>query len=165
MTPVRQTIETGRLSANRVLALVLLSTALLLVDSQAVSLAVADESQPTEYSPGVTLERYTGIYEGPNALIVVTRNGNQLFVQWSGEIKVDQVLMQLSGQVKIPISPTRTGEYLLPRSSPKIAFATDDKGQASELVLHVKAGEDLHAKRTADLPSSRQIGASLDKAF
>jgi hypothetical protein len=163
VTPVRQTIETARLSANRMLAPVWLSTALLLAGGQGVSLVMADESPLAEHLRDIALERYAGFYEGPNALVVVTRNGDQLFVQWSGEIKMSRLLMQLPGQVKMPMSPTGASEHGLPREGPKVAFTTDEKGQTSELVLRPKAGEDIHAKRTADLPSAEPIRASLDK--
>jgi hypothetical protein len=86
------------------LVLALLSIALLLSESQGVKLVVADELQPVEHSRAIALESYIGFYEGPNALIVVTRNGDQLFVQWSGPIKSAQPPVKLSGQVKMPIS-------------------------------------------------------------
>jgi hypothetical protein len=38
----------------------------------------------------------------------------------------------------------------------KLAFTTDEKGRTSGLILRPKAGENLHAKRTADLPSSKR---------
>lgn len=88
-------------------------------------------------------------------LIVVTRNGEQLFVQWPGPIKMAQLPVKLSGQVKMPISPGR-GCVCAPGGGPKLAFTTDEKGQTSGLILRPKAGEDLHAKRTADLPSSKR---------
>jgi hypothetical protein len=161
MASGRQTIEARRLSASHMRALALLSVALLLADSQGVKLVVADELQPAEHSRVIALESCVGFYEAPNALIVVTRNGDQLFVQWSGQIKMAQRFVKSSGQVKMPISPASASEYVFPGGDPKLAFTTDEKGQTRGLVLYPKAGEDLHAKRTADLPSNEIVRATL----
>ena len=56
---------------------------------------VADKSRPSEYAWSVTLESYAGFYEASNALIVVTQDGDQLFVQLSGQIKILQPFVQL----------------------------------------------------------------------
>jgi hypothetical protein len=55
------------------------------------------------------------------------------------------------------------GEYLLPGAGAKITFTIDERAQTSELVLRPKMGQDIHAKRIANLPSSDPIRAAFDK--
>jgi len=76
---------------------------------------------------------YVGRYElTPNFIITVTREGNQLFGQ-------------ATGQSKFELFPEGEKEYFLKVVDAQITFETDSQGKATGLVLH--QGGDKHANR------------------
>ena len=77
---------------------------------------------------------YVGRYQlAPTFILTVTREGDQLFAQ-------------ATGQPKFQIFPDSATEYFLKVVDAQITFLTDEKGRASSLVLH-QNGRDLPAKR------------------
>jgi hypothetical protein len=54
--------------------------------------------------------------------------------------------VQATGQPKIQIYPEGDRDYFLKVVDAQITFVTDDKGQATELILH-QGGVHQHAKR------------------
>ena len=80
-------------------------------------------------------DNYVGTYQlAPAFALTVTRDEAHLFVQ-------------ATGQPKFEIFPESDREYFLKVVDAQITFITDDKGRATELVLH-QGGRDQHAKRT-----------------
>jgi serine-type D-Ala-D-Ala carboxypeptidase/endopeptidase len=78
---------------------------------------------------------YVGKYAlTPAFVITVTREGDHLFAQ-------------ATGQPKFEIFPEGERDYFLKVVDAQITFITDATGKATELVLH-QAGFDQHAKRT-----------------
>lgn len=78
---------------------------------------------------------YVGKYQmTPAFILTVTREGDHLFVQ-------------ATGQPKFEIFPESDRDYFLKVVDAQITFITDAAGRATELVLH-QAGLDQHAKRT-----------------
>ncbi len=70
------------------------------------------------------LEKYVGKYEfAPNVLITVTRKGNQLYAQ-------------LTGQQALEIFPEKEQEFFLKVVDAQITFETDKSGKATALILH-----------------------------
>jgi serine-type D-Ala-D-Ala carboxypeptidase/endopeptidase len=89
------------------------------------------------------LDGYVGSYQlGPNFVITITRNGNQLFGQ-------------ATGQPIFEMFPEGEKDYFLKVLDAQITFATDGQGQATELVLH-QGGIDHPAKRIEGKPSLPQ---------
>jgi hypothetical protein len=77
---------------------------------------------------------FVGTYEmTPAFLLRVTRNGDHLFVQ-------------ATGQPQFEIFPEGDHDYFLKVVDAQITFVTDAQGRATELILH-QAGRDMHAKR------------------
>ena len=80
-------------------------------------------------------DNYVGNYQmGPIFFLTVTRDQDHLFVQ-------------ATGQPKFEIFPESDRDYFLKVVDAQITFITDDKGRATELILH-QGGQDQHAKRT-----------------
>lgn len=80
------------------------------------------------------LDGYVGSYQlAPNFTITITREGNQLF-------------LQATGQSKFEIFPEGEKDYFLKVVDAQITFVTDRQGHATELILH-QNGLDQHAKR------------------
>ena len=78
---------------------------------------------------------YVGNYQlAPNFVIAITRDGDHLFAQ-------------ATGQPKIEIYPEAEKDYFLRVVDAQITFVTDASGRATELILH-QNGIDQHAKRT-----------------
>jgi len=74
-------------------------------------------------SPGI-LDRYVGFYElAPNAIFTITRKGNQLFAQ-------------LTGQTRMAIYPKSPREFFLKVVDARMSFETDSRGKAMGLTLH-----------------------------
>ena len=81
-----------------------------------------------------TFDRYVGRYElAPNFVMTVTREGEQLFIQ-------------LTGQPKFEIFPKGDREFFLKVVEARITFDPDVDGRAPALVLH-QNGRDMPAKR------------------
>lgn len=77
---------------------------------------------------------YVGTYELlPVVAVTITREGDRLF-------------LQVTGQPKAGIYPEGDRGYFLKVVDAQITFVTDDKGHATELILH-QGGLDRHAKR------------------
>ncbi|HEX3741925.1 MAG TPA: serine hydrolase [Terriglobales bacterium] len=79
-------------------------------------------------------DSYIGQYQlAPNFVLTITREGNQLFAQ-------------ATGQSKIEIFPQSDRDYFLKVVDAQITFDTDAQGKATNLVLH-QNGADHTAKR------------------
>ena len=77
---------------------------------------------------------YIGRFElAPNFILAVTREGNQLFVQ-------------ATGQPKFPVFPETARDYFLKVVDAQVTFNTDGQGRATELILH-QNGMNQPAKR------------------
>jgi len=76
---------------------------------------------------------YTGKYQSPAFALTITREGDHLFIQ-------------LTGQPKVQLFPEGDREYFLKVVDAQVSFITGSDGKATELVLH-QAGRELHAKR------------------
>lgn len=77
---------------------------------------------------------YVGTYQlTPAFAMAVTRQGDHLFVQ-------------ATGQPKFEIFPEDDRDYFLRVVNAQITFVTDGQGRATELILH-QGGKDQHAKR------------------
>jgi len=77
---------------------------------------------------------YVGNYQlRPNFVMTVSRDGERLFAQ-------------ATGQGKIEIFPESDSDYFLKVMDAQITFVTGGEGRATELILH-QGGMDRHAKR------------------
>jgi CubicO group peptidase (beta-lactamase class C family) len=77
---------------------------------------------------------YVGRYQlNPDFVVTVTREGDHLFVQ-------------ATGQPKFQIFPEGDRDYFLKVVDAQITFIADSQGRATELILH-QGGRDQHAKR------------------
>jgi CubicO group peptidase (beta-lactamase class C family) len=77
---------------------------------------------------------YIGCYElAPDFVLTVTREGDHLFTQ-------------ATGQPKVEIFPESDWDYFLKVVDAQITFVTDSNGRAMELILH-QNGLDQHGKR------------------
>jgi len=91
---------------------------------------------------GKVLERYVGRYElSPEFAIVVTREGDRLFGQATGQPRFE--LFAESG-----------GEFFLKVVDAQITFQSDDQGRVTGLILH---------QNGADVPGKRVGGKALPK--
>jgi CubicO group peptidase (beta-lactamase class C family) len=92
-------------------------------------------AQPKEVKVDPKLfDGYIGAYQmTPAFALTVTREGDHLFVQ-------------ATGQPKFEIFPEGDRDYFLKVVDAKITFVTDSQGRATELILH-QGGLDQHAKR------------------
>ena len=80
-------------------------------------------------------DRYEGSYAlAPDFVLVVTREGDHLFAQ-------------ATGQPKFELFPETERDYFLREVDAQVSFKTDDQGKAIELILH-QNGRDMPAKRT-----------------
>jgi serine-type D-Ala-D-Ala carboxypeptidase/endopeptidase len=95
--------------------------------------------EPPKEHTTVTLESkvldgYPGFYElGPNTFVTVTRDGERMFVQ-------------LTGQPKLEVFASAEKEFFLKVVDAQITFETDARGKATRLVLH-QNGRDSPAMR------------------
>ncbi len=94
----------------------------------------------TEVDPKI-LDSYAGAYQGSNGVFTVTRQGDQLFVQ-------------LTGQPKFPMFSKSAREFFLKVVDAQIAFEVDAQGRATQLTLH-QNGMDQPAKRLDDAAAKR----------
>ena len=80
------------------------------------------------------LDRYVGSYQlAPSAILAISREGDQLFVQ-------------LTGQPKFPLYPESERKFFLKVVDAQITFDTDAQGKTTQAVLH-QGGRDMPAKR------------------
>jgi Domain of unknown function (DUF3471)/Beta-lactamase len=93
------------------------------------------EGSPRETTVDVTqLDNYVGHYElAPNFILAVTRDGNQLYVQ-------------ATGQSRAAVYAKNDREFFYKVVDAQISFQTDPQGHVSGLVLH-QNGLDQPAKR------------------
>jgi len=100
---------------------------------------------------------YVGQYQlAPNFILTVTREGNHLFAQ-------------ATGQGKAEIFPESDREYFYKVVDAQITFKADNQGRATELILH-QNGQDMPAKRlegeaAASAPKQRKAIAVDPKLF
>jgi CubicO group peptidase (beta-lactamase class C family) len=100
-----------------------------------VPLAVAPKQHKEAKVDLKLFDNYVGNYQlAPGFVLAVTRDQDHLFVQ-------------ATGQPKFEIFPESDRDYFLKVVDAQVTFITDDKGRATELVLH-QGGQDQHAKRT-----------------
>ena len=93
---------------------------------------------PTEHKEAKVdtklFDGYVGSYQlAPNFILTITRDGDHLFAQ-------------ATGQPKVEIFPEGDRDYFLKVADAQITFVTDSQGRATELILH-QGGLDHHAKR------------------
>jgi bla regulator protein BlaR1 len=93
------------------------------------------------------LDRYTGNYQlAPSAVLGVTRDGNRLFAQ-------------LTGQAKAEIFARSTSEFFYKVVNAQISFKSDAQGRTTGLVLH-QNGADMAASRI-DAAAAQEITTAL----
>src|SRR5262249_39160554 len=81
-----------------------------------------------------TFDRYVGSYQmGPNAILAISREGDQLYEQ-------------LTGQPKLQLFPESERKFFLKVVDAQITFDTDPQGRATQAILH-QGGRDTAAKR------------------
>jgi CubicO group peptidase (beta-lactamase class C family) len=122
-----------------------------------VRLAAAPKQRTEIAIDPKTLEGYTGRYElAPNFMVTVTREGNRLFAQ-------------ATGQPRFEIFAERAREFFFKAVDAQVTFQTDDSGHATGLVLH-QNGRDIPGKRLeGDAPPPKERkeisldGAVLDR--
>jgi hypothetical protein len=86
-------------------------------------------------------DRYAGLYQrGPNSIFTVTREGDRLFAQ-------------LTGQQKLELFPESDREFFYKAVAAQITFVADGERPPTGLILH-QNGTDLRAAWLAGLPGS-----------
>ncbi len=129
-------------------ALGCLSLALVAV---AAEVGPPNATTPSETSVSITLDsavldRYTGDYQlAPSAVLAVTREGNQLFAQ-------------LTGQPKAEIFARSESEFFYKIVKAQISFERDAQGRTTGLVLH-QNGANMAAPRI-DAAIAQKISAA-----
>ena len=94
-------------------------------------------------------DKYVGSYElGPGAILTVSRTGDQLFTQ-------------LTGQPKFQVFPESERKFFLKIVDAQLTFDTDAEGKATQVILH-QNGRDLPAKRIDDAQATA-LSATLAK--
>lgn len=94
-------------------------------------------------------DNYVGSYElGPNAIMTISREGDQLFEQ-------------LTGQQKLPVFPEGERRFFLKAVDAQLTFDTDAQGKATQLTLH-QNGRDMPAQRI-DETQATTLAAALAK--
>ncbi|HEY5403039.1 MAG TPA: serine hydrolase [Pyrinomonadaceae bacterium] len=91
------------------------------------------EHKAIQLDPKV-FDAYAGEYQiAPGVSLVFTREGDKLF-------------MQATGQSKVEIFPESETDYFLAVADVQVTFVKDDKGQVTEAILH-QNGRNLTAKK------------------
>ncbi|HKO05450.1 MAG TPA: serine hydrolase [Candidatus Acidoferrales bacterium] len=104
-----------------------------LLDPSVPLMAPPKEHKQVTVDPKL-FEGYLGSYQlAPNFIISITREGDHLFEQ-------------ATGQPKFEIFPEGDRDYFLKVVDAQITFITDSSGRSAELILH-QGGRDQHAKR------------------
>jgi hypothetical protein len=94
-------------------------------------------------------DHYVGSYQlSPNAIMTISREGDQLFEQ-------------LTGQQKLQVFPESDRKFFLKVVDAQLTFATDTEGKTTQLTLH-QNGRDMAAKRVDDTQASA-VAAALAK--
>jgi CubicO group peptidase (beta-lactamase class C family) len=106
-------------------------------------IVLASERKEVTVDPKL-FDSYIGSYQlAPTFILTVTREGDQLFVQ-------------ATGQAKFEVFPESIRDYFYKAVDAQISFVTDGQGRATELILH-QGGLDRHAKRMeADAPKPKE---------
>jgi bla regulator protein blaR1 len=95
------------------------------------------------------LEGHVGFYQlGDNAVLTVTRNGQQLEAQ-------------LTGQQALPIYPRSNTEFFYKAVDAQISFTTEPDGQTTSLILH-QHGQNISMKRV-DAATAQRIGSTISE--
>ena len=104
-----------------------------LLDAKAPLAPPAKEHTQVKVDPKI-YDGYVGTYQlAPNFIITITRDGDHLFAQ-------------ATGQPKFEIFPESERDFFLKVVDAQITFETDSTGRATELILH-QNGRDVHGKR------------------
>ena len=104
-----------------------------LLDSNAPLLPAPKEHKEATINPKI-FDGYVGLYQlAPNFILRITREGDQLFAQ-------------ATGQGKAQIFPESEREYFYKVVDAQISFETDANGRATSLTLH-QNGANIPAKR------------------
>ena len=104
-----------------------------LLDLHAPLLPAPKEHKEITVDPKL-FDGYVGQYQlAPNFLLTITREGDQLFAQ-------------ATGQPKVEIFPEGEREFFYKVVDAQITFETDSTGRATSLTLH-RNGADMPAKR------------------
>ena len=88
-----------------------------------------------------TFDRFVGSYQMPGAILAISREGDQLF-------------LQLTGQPKFPMFPEGERKFFLKVVDAQITFDTDPQGKITQAVLH-QGGRDTAARRLNEAESKR----------
>ena len=113
-----------------------------------------DKVEPIKEHKEVTVDtkvfdNYLGSYQlAPNAIMTISREGDQLFTQ-------------LTGQQKFQIFPESERKFFLKVVDAQLTFDTDAQGKATQVTLH-QNGRDIAAKRVDDAQASA-VAAALAK--
>jgi hypothetical protein len=106
---------------------------------------VLPDDLPPEAGPAARVDpRVHGSYAGyyrldPRSVFAITRDGNQLFAQ-------------LTGERRFRIFPENDREFLYRAGAARITFVADGERPPTELILH-QNGQDLRAVRIVDVPN------------
>ncbi|HME37981.1 MAG TPA: M56 family metallopeptidase [Steroidobacteraceae bacterium] len=135
------------------------ASAMALLAFSVALVAVAAQVSPPNAAGGVSsthvevqvdasvLDGYVGSYKaGERAVVTVTRNGQQL-------------MAQLTGQPSAPIYPESATEFFYKIVDAQISFVQDTQGQATSLVLH-QNGHNIAMPRV-DAAAAQQIADSV----
>ena len=99
-----------------------------LADAQGLPSAAGTQAA----ADATALDRYVGYYQlNPRAVFTITRTGDQLFAQ-------------LTGQRVLPLRPAGNGEYVLQYAALRVSFMSDGQGTMLFLRQH---GQDLVSAR------------------
>ena len=97
------------------------------------------------------LDNYVGSYQlSPSAILTISREGNQLFGQ-------------LTGQQKLELFPEAERRFFLKVVDAQVTFDSGAQGKATQAVLH-QNGRDTVAKRVDDTQATA-LAAALEKRF
>lgn len=136
---------------NRWRVMAALCCSSMVIMAAAVDAATPGATTSSESSAAITvdpavLDRYSGDYQlAPTAVLAVTRVGDQLFAQ-------------LTGQPKAEIFPESESEFFYKIVKAQISFKRDARGSTTGLVLH-QNGADMAAPRI-DAASAEKINAA-----
>jgi D-alanyl-D-alanine-carboxypeptidase/D-alanyl-D-alanine-endopeptidase len=91
-------------------------------------------------------DNYIGSYQlSPNAIMTISREGDQLFTQ-------------LTGQSKLQLFPEGERKFFLKVVDAQVTFNTDGQGKATEAILH-QNGRDQTAKRIDEVQAAALLAA------
>ena len=103
------------------------------IEGDAVPAAAPKEHKEIAVNPKI-FDGYVGQYQlAPNFILTITRDGDQLFAQ-------------ATGQPKFQVYPESERQFFLKVVDAQITFETDSAGRATSLTLH-QNGADMPAKR------------------